>query len=208
MSDGNDLLMGSGGKGAKFETMGDTVVGTVADTPKKQQMKKWKSTELDFWPSGDPKMQVIVTLQTDQRDPGNPQDDGKRVLFIPPRMQAPVREAVQRANAKGLQIGGRLAVRWVSGAGQVEGDPKVYAAEYAPPTVEVGGLINGGQTATTTPAPEPAPAAAPAAGSMLSAPPVSQQDPPAGVDPALWAGLPDAQRQAILAAVGQQQYAF
>ena len=218
----NDLLMSGGIKSAKFDTLGDTVMGTLVDEPKAIQMTKYQSDELDFWPSGDPKMQIVVTIQTDLRDPADAFDEGKRRLHIPPRMMPPVREAVQRAGAKGLAIGGRIAVRWITGTGKGEGNPKVYAAEYQAPAVDPGGLLTGGgnghQPATAqapaaaAPAPQPSPMlatptqAAPATarqGSMLAQPTTPAGPPPAphGVDPTVWAGLPDAQRQAVLAAM-------
>lgn len=213
MADANELLMGSGAKSCKFDNLGDTWVGTIADTPTAKQMTKYQSTELDYWPSGDPKMQIVVPLQTDVRDPSDPSDDGRRVLFIPPRMMGPVKEAILRSGAKGLQVGGRLAVRWASGSGQGEGNPKLYTAEYAPPQVEM--PITGGQQPASPPpaAPAPAPVAAPPppAGGMLNAPTppaVAQADPPPGVDPTVWAGLPEAQRQAILAAMAPSAAGF
>ncbi|MCX4468746.1 hypothetical protein OOK41_00170 [Micromonospora sp. NBC_01655] len=135
--DANALLMGGGVKSVNWKDnpIGHTVIGTIAETPKVEQMKKFNSDELDFWPSGDPKMQIVVTLQTDQRDPANEQDDGKRRLHISPRMMSPVREAVQRIGAKGLEIGGRLAVRRVGGSGAV-GDPYTFAAEYGAPAID------------------------------------------------------------------------
>jgi hypothetical protein len=201
--DANDLLMSGGVKAAKFDTLGETVLGTITDQPRASQMTKYQSDELDYWPSGDPKMQIVVTLQTDQRDPANAQDDGRRRLFIVPRMMQPVREAVLRSGAKGLAIGGRLAVRWVSGTGQGEGNAKQYAAEYAPPAVDPGGLL-GGQANATPAAPAPAPAAAPAPQASLLAsvtPAAAAAPPPPGVDPVVWANLPDGQRQAVLAAM-------
>jgi hypothetical protein len=240
--DANELLMSGGVKSCKFETLGDTWIGTIADQPKATQMTKYQSTtgELDYWPSGDPKMQIVVTIATDVRDPALADDDGRRRLFIPPRMMTPVREAVQRAGAKGLAIGGRIAVKWISGLGKGEGDPKVYAADYAAPVVDPGNLLAGGNgqpgaaaaaltapvlsTATGQPvvhhqqvpvatAPDlgaaPAPAAAPpASGGLLNQTPVAQAGPPPGVEPAVWNTLPDAQRQAILAAMASPAAAF
>jgi hypothetical protein len=211
--DANELLMNSGAKSCKFEHLGDTWIGTIVDQPTAKQMTKYQSDELDYWPSGDPKMQIVVTLQTEARDPANPADDGRRVLFIPPRMMTPVREAIVRSGAKGLAIGGRLAVKWVSGTGQGEGNPKQYAAEYEPPQVEMGSMLGGNGTEQTTatqsapPPPataQPATSPPPATGGMLAAPvtpPAAQAGPPPGVDPQVWAGLPDSQRQAILAAM-------
>ena len=221
---GNDLLMSGGVKACKFDNLGDTNIGTIVDEAKAVQMTKYQSDELDFWPSGDPKMQVVVTIQTDQRDPSNALDDGRRRLHIPPRMMQPVREAILRAGAKGLAIGGRIAVRWVSGTGQGEGNPKVYAAEYQAPAVDPGGLLAGATNGATPPpstpqpaepvqpmlaAPAAAPVATPAApqpaasaivGSMLAGP-VADDTPPPGVDPTKWATLPDAQKAAVRAAM-------
>jgi hypothetical protein len=218
--DANELLMSGGVKSCKFETLGDTWIGTIADQPKATQMTKYQSTtgELDYWPSGDPKMQIVVTIATDVRDPALADDDGRRRLFIPPRMMTPVREAVQRAGAKGLAIGGRIAVKWISGLGKGEGDPKVYAADYAAPALDPGNLLAGGngqpaapvaQSAPVAPAPATSP---PTTGGLLAAaaatPPAAQAGPPPGVDPAVWGSLPDAQRQAILAAMAAPAGAF
>lgn len=209
----NELLMGGGIPSIKWkdETIGYTVVGNIVEQPKVQQMKKYKSDELDYWPSGDPKMQIVCTLQTDLRDPGSPDDDGRRRLFIEPRMMAPVREAVQRAGARGLAIGGRLAVRWISGSGEGEGNARQFAAEYAAPAVEPDSML--GNSAQPQPAaagavqqpatPQPA-TAAPAGGMLTTPPPAAPADtgPPPGVDPQVWATLPDQQRAAVLAAMG------
>lgn len=211
--DANALLMGGGIKAAKFDVMGATVVGTITEPPKAQQMKKYQTDELDFWPSGDPKMQIVVVLQTDQRDPSDADDDGKRNLFIVPRMMPPVRDAVRKTGAPGLEVGGRLAVQWTSGSGEGKGNPKEWAADYARPAMDPGALLAGAPAAA---APTPA-AAPPMAAPVVQAapPPVVQQQPlspsvlgtpmgdtpPFGIDPTAWAALPDMQKAAIRAAM-------
>jgi len=199
----NDLLMGGGVKSCKFETLGQTWIGTILDEPKVQQMKKFGTNELDWWPSGDPKLQLVVLIQTDVRD--DAEDDGRRNLFIPPRMMPPVREAIQRAGAKGLAVGGRIAVQWVSGTGLGEGNPKVYAADHQPPQVDPGSLLAGGNGQPAAAAPPPAaappaattapPPAAPAAGGGLLNPPATAAPPtapPAAAPPAAAATAPAA----------------
>lgn len=207
--DANSLLMNGGIKsiGWKDNPVGYTVVGTITDQPKAEQMKKHNSDELDFWPSGDPKMQIIVTLQTDLRDPSDAQDEGKRKLHIPPRMMGPVREAVRRSGAPGLAIGGRLAIRRTGGTGLV-GSPFEFAAEYAPPTVDPGSLMGGNGAAPTSAPPAQAPmtaaappAMSPAAQSLGLTTQAAPDTAPPGVDPAVWAGLPDTQKAAIRAAM-------
>jgi hypothetical protein len=219
----NNLLMSGGIKAAKFETMGDIVRGRIVDDPKVAQMKKFESEELDFWPSGDPKMQIIVTIATDQRT--DPEDDGHRHLYIVPRMMPAVREAVKAAGATGLAVGGTIAIQWTSGTGQGAGNAREYAAAYQPPVVAVGTPL---LTATPTPAVPAAPAAvstppAPAVAAQAVTPPTTPAvgatmaslltaptqptlmtaEPPPGmnIDPALWAALPEAQRAAVLASV-------
>lgn len=207
----NDLLMSGGIKsiGWKDHGIGYTVIGTIVDEPIAQQMTKFESTELAFWPSGQEMMEIICTLQTDLRDPADAYDDGKRRLHIPPRMQPTVREAVKRVGAEGLAIGGRLAVRRTGGTGAT-GSPFEFAAEYAQPVVDPGGLLAASQPATPAAA-QPlsaAPAqAAPAAvqGSLMT--PVSAQPAPEGVDPVKWAALGDVQRQAVLAAMAPPAHA-
>jgi hypothetical protein len=201
--------------GWKDNPVGYTVVGTITDPPKVEQMKKFQSDELDFWPSGDPKMQIVVTIATDLRDPADAHDDGKRRLHIPPRMMGPVREAVRQTGAPGLEVGGRIAVRRTGGTGAT-GDPFQFAAEYARPAVDPGSLLgansptNGTAAQSTAPAATPAaPAAAPSAvtQSLGLTTPATPPPPPPGIDPARWAALPDAQKQAVLAAMapaGQQ----
>jgi len=232
--DANDLLMNGGTPSVKWEgrAIGHTVIGTITDQPKAVQMTKYQSSELDYWPSGDPKMEIICVVQTDERDPAKTGDDGRRRLHITPRMQKPLREAVQRVGAPGLAIGGRIAFRWISGTGVGEGNAREFAADYAPPVVDPGSLLgaNGGQPAAQSPlnatAPaQPAPAAqAPGGGVWLGQQAAQQQAAqaaqapglfgtpgavppppittcPPGVDPGVWAQLPETQKQAVLAAM-------
>ena len=114
-------------------------------------------------------------------------------------MMQQVREAVVRAGGKGLAIGGRIAVKWVSGTGQGEGNAKQYVADYAAPALDPGSLLNGGVSATPSVTSTSPAATQPLLAAVAT--PVAQVAAPAGVDPTVWASLPDAQRQAILAAM-------
>jgi hypothetical protein len=227
--------MGDGTKSIKWkdQPVGYTVIGTIIDQPKVEQMTDYHDkTKLLFWPSNDPMMQIVCTIQTDMRDPANAEDDGKRRLHIPPRMQKPVREAVQKTGAKGLAIGGRIAVQRTGGTGE-SGSPFEFAAEYAPPAVDPGSILGAnGNGAAAQPAaaavPQPAAPAVlgvatqplglstPATPVAAAAPDVSAamrslglNSPatplpcPPSVDPAKWAVLPPEQQQAVLAAMAQ-----
>jgi hypothetical protein len=130
----NDLIMGGGSPSVKFLEIGTKVVGEVVDTATGQQ-RDFKTGELKFWKDGNPMMQAIITLQTDQRDPEIPDDDGKRRLFVSSRrMREAIRDAVQAAGAKFIEVGGKLAVQFTERPDDgTENPPKFYAAQYKRP---------------------------------------------------------------------------
>ena len=182
----NDLLMSSGGKSATFPAVGTVVTGTITAEPKAQQQTDMKTGEPKAFANGDPMMQIIVSLQTTDRE--DDEDDGIRQLYVKANMLKAIREAVQTAGAKGLEPGGVLAVKYVAdGEVKTKGfnPPKLYAATYTKPT---GAAANSLLMATPAQAQHTMHAAS------------AQGSAPAGIDPALWANLDPAQRQAIAAA--------
>lgn len=76
----DDFLFGGGGSAAKFEEMGDMVVGTVVSASMQQQTSMDDNKPL-FWDNGDPRMQLVIKLQTDERDPSKDEDDGIRTVY-------------------------------------------------------------------------------------------------------------------------------
>jgi len=76
-----DLLSGGGGAFLKWETPGTNYSGIITDVLARQA-RKYESTELATWDDGTAQMQVLLTLSTDYRDAGNPDDDGTRQLSI------------------------------------------------------------------------------------------------------------------------------
>lgn len=135
-TDPNALLMG-GGKSFSFDAIGDKVKGTIASFEAGQQ------TDMDtdqpaFWPDGKPKMQVIVTLDTDLNEDAG--DDGSRRIYLkgskPDTSLGAVRNAVKAAGASGLEVGATLELAFI-GEGEPTkkgwNKPKQYAARYTPP---------------------------------------------------------------------------
>lgn len=133
----NDIegfLNASGAPAAKFPTIGTTVKGTVTGAEVKQQ------TDLDgkpkSWDDGNPRMQLVVTLATEERDPEIADDDGSRRLFIKGAMLKAVREAIKTAGARTIETGGTLAVKY-TGDGDAPrpgfSPPKLYVAQYKVP---------------------------------------------------------------------------
>lgn len=194
--DPNEFLMGGGVKSAAFPTIGATVTGCIVRTPEVRQQTDANDNSPKFFPNGDPMMQLIVQLATDQRDPANPEDDGTRALYIKSNMLSVVRDAVRKSGAKGLETGGVLTVAYV-GDGEKKGKlnaPKFYAANYSPAQAEVAAsFLNGGGQ----------PAAAPAALAAQIAAPAPQvaNVAPAGVPQAIWDQMAGEQRTKLLAAL-------
>lgn len=174
----DQFLMGGGATSAKFEQPGDTITGIIVDPPEVRQQTDIATNEPMFWPSGDPKMQLIVTLQTKQSD--GPDDDGKRRVYVKGKsLTDAVREAVKQTGAKGLEVGGSLTVTYTGdGTASQRGfnPPKLYSATYArPDTTAASGAFLGVNTTA-------APAAAPVASGPTQAQIAALKA--AGVDPA------------------------
>lgn len=131
-------LFDSSSKAAKFDTIGASVVGTVQGSPRERQQTKYGTQEPDFWPNGDPKMQILVDLKTDQRDPANPADDGERTLYVASKnLKRAIGDAIRAAGAQDIMPGGVLTVTYVGNdpASKNPANPaKLYQAQYTPPT--------------------------------------------------------------------------
>ncbi|MFD1940561.1 hypothetical protein ACFSKW_54820 [Nonomuraea mangrovi] len=210
--DANDFLMGSGIPAAKFETIGTTVTGQISAQPEVTQQTDLDTGKPLFWDDGRPRMQLVVTVQTNLRDPEIVDDDGQRKFYVRAKLQEAVRTAVRAAKAKGLEVGGTLSITYSGDGEQTRrgfNPPKLYSATYQPPSVVAANdFLNGGQAPAqqaggfvpanqgpapqwATPAPQTAPAAAPAPAAWTA---------PPGMDPAQAAALaaltPD-QRKAL-----------
>lgn len=146
----NDFIMGGGAPSAKFEAIGTVHRGTILDFNKSSQTDI-QTGEPVYWNDGRPKEQVIITIQTDERDQDIDDDDGRRRFYVKGNMQAAVRDAVRKSGAKRLEVGGMLAVQYhADGEAKKAGfnKPKLYTAEYRAPVSNVDSLIGG-----DTPAP-------------------------------------------------------
>jgi len=164
-TDYDAFLLGSGGRSAKFEAVGDTVKGVICAQPEMRQQTDIKTGAPVSWDDGQPKMQLVIRLQTEDRDPSDPEDDGIRALYVSggfkrASTQKAIADAVRAAKAKGLEVGGTLAVRFTGEEpSSVKGfnPAKLYAAKYEPPAAKAVDDFLGS-------APAPAPAGTPNGG--------------------------------------------
>lgn len=127
----------SGAPCCRFNTVGDSHAGVITKMEQTQQRDMKDGTPL-FWPDGNKKVTLVITLATAERDNEIDDDDGTRRLYVkkPSGMFAAIGAAIRKANARNILVGGQLAVKY-TGNGEVRtrghNPPKEYAAKYAPP---------------------------------------------------------------------------
>jgi hypothetical protein len=140
----SSFLMGSGAKSAKFETIGAVVGGVIVDDPQVVQQKDIKTGAPKTWDDGNPMMQLVVKVKTDERDPDDAEDDGVRAIYIKAQMRQAVADAVRKAGAKDLEVGGTLKVKFTgTEPASTKGfnDKKIYAAQYEKPAASSGSFL-------------------------------------------------------------------
>ena len=132
-ADANSFLMGSGGRSATFPNVKDMVWGTIVSFDTRQQTAIG-SNEPMFWKDGSPRLQLVITLQTDKVE--DDEDDGVRKVYAKGQMIQAIRKAVTAAGERGLANGGKLAIQYVKDGERTQAGfnaPKVYGAKYEPP---------------------------------------------------------------------------
>lgn len=136
--DPNDFLMGGGIASASFLHIGAEIAGIICDpTPFLQQQRDYTTGEPKVWDDGNPMMHLVVTLQTDEQDDKIEDDDGRRRIYVKSNMKKAVAEAVRRAKAKALEVGGKLTVAYTNNGEPTKKGaqaPKLYIATYTPPS--------------------------------------------------------------------------
>jgi hypothetical protein len=122
----------------KGKSIGAFVEGTLLES-RSQQQREYKGEgkppgEPLFWKDGNPRMQLVLTIQTDERDPADERDEGARDVYLPSFGDTFKRilRAVQATGGETLEDGARVRVTWISGAG-VTGDGRQFGFDYAPP---------------------------------------------------------------------------
>jgi hypothetical protein len=138
----DQFLLGGGGSSAKFDSIGDSVTGVIVSTDVQQQTDITTGAPLT-WDNGDARQQLVVRLQTTQRDPDNTDDDGVRNVYVKGSKKAgtksmhdAVATAVRASGSKGLEVGGTLTVTFVGEEPPQQrglSPRKLWEATYAQP---------------------------------------------------------------------------
>jgi hypothetical protein len=169
------------GAAASFTRLGDTVSGIIDGPYTERQATEFGSSKLKFYSDGRPWMMACVPLRTNERDPGNPRDDGLRTLYVDKiSMRDAIVQAFKAVGASDIEVGGTLTVQYVGDEPSDKGNPsKVFTASYARP---VGAL--GQAAASQPPAYAPPVQVSPPPAYAPPAPPQAQQAPTNGHAPA------------------------
>src|SRR5687767_699462 len=129
--DANEFLFRNTTPSVKFPVIGSSVIGMITKVPRVIEETDPATREVKRWQNGQPKMQVVIDLQTELRE--NAEDDGMRTLWAKGMMQQAIREAVMRAGAKLLAVGGILQVTYSADKPTNLQPLKLYTAQYWPP---------------------------------------------------------------------------
>lgn len=208
MSTLSDMLAQTGGKSAKFEQPGDTITGQVVATDVRQT-RDIKTGEPQTWDDGNPKQQVVITLQTTERDAADPDDNGERNVYVKwwGVQRQSLQQAVKESGAADILPGGTFTATYTGDGEQKQkgfNAPKLYTYTYQPPSATAG-LLGSAETTAAATTPAPAPAAAPAPAPVAPAPAAPVADPVAAmgqITTLIKTGLTDAQIAAALATAG------
>lgn len=156
MSDIDDFIHGSrGAPSAKFPTVGTVVSGTIATKPEVTQRRDIDGNMMT-WDDGNPRMQLVITLQTDERDPDVEDDEGLRRIFAPrpSNLLTAIADALKKSGAR-LEPGGLLAVKFTGEKPHEKrgyNAIKEYAAQYQPPAGPSADDLLGATSAPSAPA--------------------------------------------------------
>lgn len=159
-----DAFLAGGGKTAKFETIGTSYEGTVASA-EIRQATNFDTGQPDFWPDGNPKQQIVISLETAERTDAD--DDGVRSVYI--KGWGDQRKALQAASkaAGGSPApGDHFKVTYVGDGEKPQRGfaPKIYKYEIRKAN-PLDATLNAGQSAAPAAAPA-APQAAPGGGGL------------------------------------------
>ena len=179
---------------------GDTITGAVVSVDYKQ-VNDFNTGEPAFFPSGDPKMQFVIVIQTDQRD--DEDDDGRRTIYIPAwgsKKQALVdamRAEGMRKASEAFATGNIFTATFVEELQKQNPQTRArYREKVYTYRIQRGSLAAADRDvdpwAATTPAPQPA-APAPAPQPAAPAPAPAPAAPQAGPIELIRAGLDDQQ---------------
>ena len=124
-----------------------TVKALTITSMVKTQQTRFGDNEPLFWDDGTPRMQLVITGESDQQDPLDPDDDGVRSLYVrgstrknSASLHDAARAALENAGVKTFTIGGTLEVTFTGTVKRGSFDAKTWSMLYIPAPAQAEGL--------------------------------------------------------------------
>lgn len=133
LPDYNDLLTGKSIPSISFKDakVGDSFSGTIVEA-ETAQVRNYDTGDLEFWDDGKPKLQIVVTLDTEYGD--GAEDDGQRKVYLFGQKLQATREALKKADMQKLELGSKFTITYSGtkpASNKKYNDVKLYTIELA-----------------------------------------------------------------------------
>jgi hypothetical protein len=162
LPDPNDLLSSKSVPSVSFKDakVGDSYTGVITNL-ETAQVRNYDSGEPEFWDDGKPKLQIVVTLDTDYIDPDVEGDDGTRKVYLAGQKLTAAKQAMKEAGIQKLEKGFKFTISYVGtkpSSNKKYNDVKLYGIAIVPSksNVDVDALL--ADTVGATPVKTDAPA--------------------------------------------------
>lgn len=155
------ILGGAGGKALSFkDNKGVIVRGELVAAPTERDQIDPATEKVKTFDDGTPRKVIVFTLQTDLRDPDNPEDDGLRTLWAKWEQTKAIGKAMREAKVKTMEVGGTLEIAWTGEVPPVRAGlhpTKTFQARWTPPAPKaVQTVFAAGETDVFASTPTPA----------------------------------------------------
>lgn len=134
LPDPNDLLNGKSIPSISFKDakVGDSFTGVIAEL-ETAQVRNYESGEPEFWEDGNPKLQIVVTLDTDYST--SSEDDGQRKVYLFGQKLQAAKSALKEAGVDKLEKGSVFTITYTGtkpAANKKYNDVKLYGITIVP----------------------------------------------------------------------------
>lgn len=124
----------------KWLDQGQAITGTIVNIERRQETV-FGSGEPAEWPNGDPKMQAVFTLATQERNPEVEDDNGERRVTVNlyTGQRRSLIAACKDAGIEQPEVGMRMSAKWEDGNGTAQA-PRVFRYTFKPGSGPLAGI--------------------------------------------------------------------